>query len=113
ELGIRLSNDKGEIFVIGYTPANATFFTDRTRAGQNSFSDNFASRSNAKYELQNSREVRIFVDEASVEVFVDNGKLVLTDIVFPTEPYNKVELYSTHGTFKLDGAEIWSLKSIW
>jgi fructan beta-fructosidase len=108
-----LSNDKGENFVIGYTPANATFFTDRTQAGQNSFSDNIASRSNAKYEPQNSMEVRIFVDEASVEVFVDNGKLVLTDIVFPTEPYNKVELYSTHGTFKLDGAEIWSLKSIW
>lgn len=113
ELGIKLSNAKGETYVIGYSPGTAIFFTDRTHAGQNSFSDNFASRSSAKYEAQNSMEVRIFVDEASVEVFVDNGKLVLTDIVFPTEPYNKVELFSTNGTFKLDGAEIWNLKSIW
>lgn len=113
ELGVKLSNEKGETFVIGYSPPSATFFTDRTQAGLNSFSDNFASRSTAKYEPQNTMEVRIFVDEASVEVFVDKGKLVLTDIVFPTEPFTNVELYSTNGSFKLDGAEIWSLRSIW
>lgn len=113
EFGIKLSNEKGETFIIGYSPVNKTFFTDRTQAGQSSFYDKFASRSNANYELQNSSEVRIFVDESSVEVFVDNGKLVMTDIVFPTEPYNKLELFSTNGAFKLDGAEIWNLKSIW
>ncbi|HPE77124.1 MAG TPA: glycoside hydrolase family 32 protein [Draconibacterium sp.] len=113
EFGIKLSNEKGETFKIGYSPVNKTFFTDRTRAGQSSFSNEFSGKSIAYYELQNLMEVRIFVDEASVEVFVDNGKLVMTDIVFPTEPYNKLELYSTNGAFKLDSAEIWSLESIW
>jgi fructan beta-fructosidase len=113
EFGILLSNEKGETFKIGYSPGKKTFFTDRTQAGQSSFSEQFASKSTANYELQNSAEMLVFVDEASVEVFVDNGKLVMTDIVFPTEPYNKLELFSTKGAFKLDGAEIWSLKSIW
>lgn len=113
EFGIKLSNEKGETFKIGYSPVNKTFFTDRTQAGQSSFSDKFSGKSVANYELQNSMEVRIFVDKASVEVFVDNGKLVMTDIVFPTEPYNKLELFSTNGVFKLDESEIWSLKSIW
>jgi fructan beta-fructosidase len=113
EFGIALSNEKGETFKIAYSPANNTFYNDRTNGGENSFSDKFAGKSTAEYKAGETMEIHLFVDEASVEVFVDFGKLVMTDIVFPTEPYNKIELFSTNGSIKLRGAEMWSLKSIW
>lgn len=113
EFGITLSNEKGETFIIAYSLNGNIFFTDRTNAGENSFSHNFAGKHTAKHKVGETLEIRLFVDEASVEVFVDNGKLVMTDIVFPGTPYNKLKLFSTNGNVKLQGAEIWSLKSIW
>ncbi len=58
-------------------------------------------------------ELHLFVDAASVEVFVDGGKLVFTDLAFPSQPYNKVELFSSKGSVKLSKAQIWSLNPIW
>ncbi len=113
EFGITLSNEKGEVFNIGYSIQDGTFYTDRTNAGNNSFSNNFSGIHKAEYKPDENMEIRLFVDEASVEVFVDNGKLVMTDIVFPSTPYSKLILFSTNGNVKLQGAEIWSLKSIW
>ncbi len=113
EFGITLSNEKGENFIIGYVPNQGEFYTDRSNAGDNSFSDNFAGKHTAKYKAGKTMEILLFIDEASVEVFVDNGKLVMTDIVFPNTPYNKLKLFSTNGNVKLQGAEIWSLKSTW
>ena len=113
EFGITLSNEQGETFIIAYSPNENIFFTDRTNAGENSFSDNFAGKHTANYKANKTMEIRLFVDEASIEVFVDNGKLVMTDIIFPTTPYNQIQLFSTNGSIKLNGTEMWSLKSIW
>jgi len=113
EFGIALSNTKGEIFKIGYSLNKQTFFTDRSKAGVDTFSDKFTGKSFAKYMAGETMEIRLFVDEASIEVFVDGGKLVLTDIVFPSEPYTRLELFSSNGTVKLNSGNLWSLKSIW
>ena len=93
EFGITLENDVDESFKIGYSVHDSVFFLDRTNAGDKSFSDNFAGIHIAKYTPDKIMEIHLFVDEASVEVFVDNGKLVMTDIVFPKSPYNKLKLF--------------------
>jgi fructan beta-fructosidase len=36
--------------------------------------------------------LRIFLDASSIEVFVNEGELVLTSILFPTSPWTKVTL---------------------
>lgn len=113
EFGISLSNQKGETFNIAYSPSKNIFITDRTDAGESSFSDNFSGKHIAEYKAGETMEIRLFVDEASIEVFVDNGKLVMTDIIFPSAPYNQIRLFSTNGNIKLNGAEMWSLKSVW
>jgi fructan beta-fructosidase len=113
DFGIVLSNDKGEKFRIIYSAVEKQFLTDRSNGGISTFSDKFAGKSIAPYQAAKEMEIRVFVDEASVEVFVDGGKLVFTDIVFPTEPYNKVKLFSTNGSVKLQKASAWSLNSVW
>ncbi|WP_297100423.1 glycoside hydrolase family 32 protein [Draconibacterium sp.] len=113
EFGIVLKNDKGEYFKIGYYHTENKFYTDRSEGGICSFSDNFAGLHTADYKAGETMNIHLFVDKASVEVFVDGGKLVFTDIVFPKESYDKIELFSTNGSVKLYEAEVWSLKSVW
>ena len=36
------------------------------------------------------RQLRIFVDRSSIEAFDSEGKMVMTNLVFPTEPYDKI-----------------------
>ena len=44
----------------------------------------------------------IFVDKCSVEIFLNEGKIAMSNLVFPTEPYNRMCFYSKGGTFKVD-----------
>ncbi len=36
----------------------------------------------------------IYVDKCSVEIFVDGGRIAMTNLVFPTKPYNNLHFYS-------------------
>ena len=36
--------------------------------------------------------MRIFVDRCSIEAFDAEGKMVMTNLVFPTQPYDKLTL---------------------
>lgn len=41
--------------------------------------------------------VDIFVDKSSVELFVDGGRIAMTNLVFPVAPYENVKLYTQDG----------------
>lgn len=51
----------------------------------------------------------IFVDKCSVEIFVDGGRIAMTNLVFPTQPYNNIKLYSKGGTAKVMNLKIYKL----
>ena len=38
--------------------------------------------------------VRLFVDKASVELFVNDGELVMTNLLFPREVFNSMVFFS-------------------
>lgn len=99
---ITLSNDKGEQVVMRYNAQNHTFSVDRTKSGKIDFSEAFACTTTAPTHGKVSR-VLIFVDKSSVEVFDGDGKFVLTNLVFPTKPYNKLSV-------KGGKAKIWKMK---
>jgi len=113
EFGIQLSNKNGEKVKIGYSKNEANIYIDRREAGVSSFSEEFSAVQTAPYKADSNIQLHLYIDEASVEVFIDGGKIVMTDILFPTNPYNKVELYSTKGSFQVTDAKIWGLSSIW
>lgn len=37
----------------------------------------------------------IFVDKCSVELFIDHGRIAMTNLIFPTQPYRHVRLYTS------------------
>lgn len=88
---ITLSNSKGEKLVMTYKAKDETFSMDRTLSGKTDFSSDFAAVTTAPvYGKMN--KLRIFIDKSSIEVFDNDGKMAMTNLVFPTKPYDKVTI---------------------
>ena len=88
---ITLSNSKGEKVVMTYKAKDETFSMDRTLSGKTDFSSDFAAITTAPvYGKMN--KLRIFIDKSSIEVFDNDGKMAMTNLVFPTKPYDKVTI---------------------
>ena len=53
--------------------------------------------------------VNIYVDNCSVEAFVDGGRIAMTNLVFPTKPYNNIQLYSEGGNATFKNVKVYKL----
>ncbi|GJG36938.1 2,6-beta-D-fructofuranosidase [Prevotella lacticifex] len=86
---IVLSNGKGEKVTMKYSSKNKAFAMDRRTSGKVDFSDAFPCVTTAPTHGR-INALRIFVDASSIEAFDADGKMAMTNLVFPTEPYNKL-----------------------
>ena len=88
---IVLSNSKGEQVVMAYDGQKQVFTMDRSQSGDTSFSEAFPCTTVAPtYGVV--RQVRIFIDRCSIEVFDTDGKMAMTNLVFPSEPYSMLKV---------------------
>ena len=88
---IVLSNAKGEQVVMKYDGQKHTFSMDRTKSGDVSFSEAFPCVTEAPTYGQ-IKQFRLFIDRCSIEAFDAEGKMVMTNLVFPSEPYNNIKV---------------------
>ena len=86
-----LSNAKGEQVVMNYDAKQQTFSMDRTKSGDVSFSEAFPATMIAPTHGA-LKQLRIFIDHSSIEVFEAEGKMAMTNLVFPSEPYNNIKV---------------------
>jgi levanase/fructan beta-fructosidase len=91
-----LSNALGEQVVMRYDAAAHTFSMDRTRSYA-SFSEAFPVKTVAPT-YGDIKQLRIFMDNSSIEAFDADGKMAMTNLVFPTEPYNKLKVVGGKAT---------------
>jgi fructan beta-fructosidase len=112
-LGVILENSLKERFLIGYSTVQKQFYIDRRSAGNSGFSKEFAGISTAPYIAGADLKLHLLIDASSVELFVDDGKLVMTTIIFPTEKFTSIKLFSKGGNGLLDKAELHGLDRIW
>ena len=85
-----LSNSIGEQVVMKYDAAKQTFSMDRTRSYA-SFSEAFPVVTVAPT-YGDIKQLRIFIDNCSIEAFDAEGKMAMTNLVFPNEPYNNIKV---------------------
>ena len=113
-VGVRFSNNKGESLDILYRGVEQQYVIDRTNAGQADFSDQFAGVhfGDASYEYK-TVDMLIYLDHAAVELFADQGQCVMTEIMFPAEPFSRIELVAEKEEGILLEGNIRTLKSIW
>ena len=88
---LTLANTKGEEVVMTYDAQQQTFAMDRTKSGDSSFSEAFVVKTIAPT-LGSVKQLRLFIDKCSIEAFDADGKMAMTNLVFPSEPYEIIKV---------------------
>ena len=99
---ITLSNSKGERVVMTYNANKETFSMDRTKSGDVSFSTDFPAVTVAPTRGR-IKTLQLFIDKSSIEAFDADGKMAMTNLVFPSTPYTSI-------TVKGGKAKVYTLK---
>ena len=110
-----LKNATGTEFTsISYDATTSKLCVDRTKSGNTAFHPSFAVMDEvAMPPIGNEIKMRILVDWSSVEVFGNDGEIVLSYQVFPYVNSNKLELFASGGEVRLVSLTINTTKSIW
>ena len=88
---ITLMNAKGEQVVMRYDAQKQTFTMDRTKSGDVSFSEAFPCETTAPT-FGTVKQLRIFIDRCSIEAFDGEGRMAMSNLVFPQQPYNIIKV---------------------
>ena len=88
---IVLSNAKGEQVTMRYDAQKQEFRMNRTKSGDVSFSEAFPCETTAPT-YGSIKQLRLFIDRCSIEAFDADGKMAMTNLVFPSEPYNNIKV---------------------
>ena len=107
--GLTLFNSNGENIDISISLSKGEMYVDRSNSGRIDFNESFKTVTFAPVEKKEKYELRILVDKASVEIFEGQGSTVMTNLVFPTEPYNRLKFYTKGGSTLVQDLKIYRL----
>jgi fructan beta-fructosidase len=111
QAGIRLSNAAGEEVMVGVSSRPLEVFVDRRRSRRTPFHADYPGRHAGPIAWRKGAiTLHVLFDRSIVEVFANDGETVVTDRVFPTQPFDTIEVVSAPGGAK---ARMWSIKSVW
>ena len=96
-LSMRLMNEQGEEIEYRLDMAKRELTCIRDKSGVAGFSKDFITPTVTQVDGGDLR-LRFLVDRSSVEAFVNDGRFVMTNLVFPHKPYNKVVFGATGGS---------------
>jgi fructan beta-fructosidase len=113
EIGLRLREGVGEETLVGISSEKNEVFIDRTKSGEVSFASTFPGRHSATLRQSSKVRLHIFLDRSSVEVFVNDGEVVLTDRIYPSPGSDGVELYTDSDRGRVLSLSVWRLRSVW
>lgn len=107
---ITFANRLGDKVEMVYNRASHSLSFDRRKSGVVDFSESFPAVTVAPtFEKDGKLSLRIFIDRSSFECFGNNGRSVMTNIVFPNEPYSTMSVAAAGGKAKLKNLKIYSL----
>jgi fructan beta-fructosidase len=115
EFGIILESEQHEKLLVAFNTQAQEVSIARFESGKIDFSVHFPGIHTAPYQVSEAGEIgfHAFIDLSSIELFVDQGKLVMTELCFPESGFEKISLYSNKESVKLRSGTIYSLKSVW
>ena len=96
--------------MVGYSVQQQEVFLDRTNSGQSSFDAGFARVHSAKMApIDGIIHLRLFLDRSSLEVFGNDGEVVISDSIFPEEQSQGLELFTQGGETILNALDVFEL----
>lgn len=112
--GIRLKNTKGDTYTIQYNNMNDCFRICRMNTDKKEDMSMFNTEYTITYIPQNNTcDWRIIIDRNAVEFFADNHRISITNTLYPTIPFDTIELFTDMGTINMLDASLNVLKSAW
>ena len=109
-IGFRLFNQQGEEVDFCYNLVEGNFSMDRSKSGEVSFSEDFPIATLAPIGKNDEISLRIFTDKSSLELFVNDGEYVMTNLVFPSSPYNRASFYAKGGSYEVTSFKVYPLE---
>ncbi len=100
------SNEAGEQLVVSIS--QNTLSIDRTKAGIVDFQEDFSALHTAELGNIFPRSLTIFMDDSSIELFVNDGQLVMTDLFFVNKPFTQLEV-----KYPIQRADFYEMETIW
>ena len=105
------SNKVNDQVVITYNCKQHTLAFDRTKSGVVDFSESFpAVTVSPTFEKDGTLSLRIFIDRSSFEIFGNDGKFSMTNLVFPNEPYSTLYVAAFGGKARMNSLKVFSIK---
>ena len=110
-LGLKLYNQQGEDMTFALDFENLTITLDRTRSGIVDFGRGFAPETVLGHIVgRESYKIQMFVDKHSTELYINDGDIVFTNTMFPSEVYNSLELSATEGNMEVEDFHIYEIE---
>jgi fructan beta-fructosidase len=108
--GFYISNAQGEKIRYIFDLKQKSLMVDRKQSGLTDFHHNFASVPFAPLPMNKNYQVKLLVDRASSEIFLNGGEAVLTNIHFPSSWYNVLTFFTEDNAWKAENISIYELK---
>ena len=105
-----LLNDKGEKVSMYYDLNRKQFVMDRSESGKVDFSTDFPAVTVAPVNVDKELTLRLFVDRSSIEAFGEDGKFVMTNLVFPSQPYVKMCFEADKNGYAVKSLNVYKLQ---
>ncbi|WP_312098874.1 glycoside hydrolase family 32 protein [Niallia sp.] len=120
EFGIRVRQSDSEDTVIGVNTNENKIFLDRSRAGLETLLDRngnafqFGNNHVTTFTPNTKRiTIRGFVDESSIEMFINDGEYVFTNLIYSQPTSGGIQLYTKGGKVKIVSLDFYHLYSTW
>lgn len=110
KIDFSLMNEKGEKVAMYYDVVRKQFVMDRSASGIVGFSRDFPAVTVAPVRNTDQIHLRLFIDRSSVEAFGKEGEYVMTNLVFPAEPYNRMVFSSDKGSYIVKSMNVYRLQ---
>lgn len=110
KIDFSLMNEKGEKVAMYYDVVRKQFVMDRSASGIVGFSRDFPAVTVAPVRNTDQIHLRLFIDRSSVEAFGEEGEYVMTNLVFPAEPYNRMVFSSDKGSYIVKSMNVYRLQ---
>ena len=113
EVSLFLRESARQFTKVGYDQSRHVLFVDRSSSGNDVLRDTLSPRHEAPLEPDASGAitVTVFLDRSSVEVFGNDGRAVLTDIILTSDDGIGMHLDTDGGIAHLRSLRMWSLRS--
>jgi fructan beta-fructosidase len=109
-IDFKLRKGSNQETLLSYDAIEQRLIFDRSKSGALTNNASFAQVQSAPLPLENGKiQLQILVDQSSIEVFCNNGKVVMSNQIFPDSTSIGMEIFSDNDNAFIENLSLWKL----